>query len=464
MSTPPVPAPRLRDHLAVAGVFVQVVASALAAVLWTLLDALRTPWLRRRLRSRLQEASLPPEPPAPLDPGAWAGRTVFVLAGETSGDRLAAPVVRALRRLAPGVRVRGYAGPACAAEGLALDADLTSQAVVGVLPVLRTLPTWWGVCARFHALLRHEPPDLLVTVDFPGLNVRLARMARRRGIRCVHVVAPAVWAYAPWRAARWRRAVDEVLALYPHEPALLEAMGLPARYTGHPLFEAPLPAPRTPPAWPDAGPRVVELLPGSRRSELARHVPLMVEAAAQVAEGRDDLAFVMRLAEPRHLALAEQALATARRRPARLSLQVGQGSLPGPLVAALASSGTVTAELGAALVPMAVVYAVSWPARLGASLLLVAPWFSLVNLVAGRTLARERLVVGRGVPDRVARDLRALVADGAAWAAARHALEAVRERLERPQVAERTARALLASPPPARARPVALSAGGPGPR
>lgn len=452
MSRPGAPPPGLRDHLAVAGVFVLVVASAVGAVLWTLLDVLRAPWLRRRARGRLAVASLPPEPAVTVDAAAWAGRTVVVLAGETSGDRLAAPVVRALRRLAPGVRVRGCAGPACAAEGLELDEDLTAQAVVGLLPVLRTLPTWWGVCARFHARLRREPPDLLVTVDFPGLNVRLARMARRRGIRCVHLVAPAVWAYAPWRAGRWRRAVDEVLALYPHEPALLAGVGLPARYVGHPLFEAPLPAPRTPATWPAQGPRVVELLPGSRRGELERHVPLMVEAAAQVAAGRDDLVFVMRLAEPRHQGLAEQALARARARPARLALQVGEAALPGPLVAALASSGTVTAELGAALVPMAVVYGVSPMARVGAALLLVAPWFALANLVAGRTLVSERLVVGRGATARVAADLAALVRDAEAYGRARAALGEVRTRLERPEVAARTARALLAVPPAAAAR------------
>ncbi|MFM8978993.1 MAG: hypothetical protein ACKOSS_00790, partial [Planctomycetia bacterium] len=384
MSRAGAPLPGLRDHLAVAGLSVLVLASAVGAVLWTVLDVLRVPWLRRRARGRLAVATLPPEPQARVEGAAWAGRTVFVLAGETSGDRLAAPVVRALRALAPGVRVRGCAGPACAAAGLELDEDLTSRAVVGLLPVLRTLPTWWGACARFHARLRHEPPDLLVTVDFPGLNVRLARMARRRGIRCVHLVAPAVWAYAPWRARRWRRAVDEVLALYPHEPALLSGVGLPARYVGHPLFEAPLPAPRTPAHWPPAGPRVVELLPGSRRGEIERHVPVMVEAAARVAQGRDDLVFVMRLAAPHHRALAERALARARVRPARLALQVGAGTLPGPRVAALASSGTVTAELGAQLVPMGVVYGVSPMARAGAAWLRVAPWFALAHLVAGR--------------------------------------------------------------------------------
>jgi lipid-A-disaccharide synthase len=429
----------------VLGLLCLVVGSSIAISLISVIEVVLVPGVRRRLRRRLATTGNVDDVPARVDGAAWAGKTVFILAGEPSGDRLAAPVVGALRRLAPGVRLRGYAGPACAAQGVALDDDLTAHAVVGLIPVLKTLPTWWRVCARFHALLREQPPDLLVTVDYPGLNVRLARWARKRGVRTVHVVAPAVWAYGRVRALRWRRAVDRVLALYPHEPPLLATSGLTTLYVGHPLFEAPLPPPRTPAGLPASGELVVELLPGSRRGELLRHVPAMVEAAAEAERSHPRLGFVMRLAEERHRAAVEQHLATARARPTRLRIDVGVQPLPGPLVAALASSGTVTAELGAALVPMVVTYGVSPFARVGAALWLTAPWFALVNLVAGREVARERLFVRQGPAGaRLAADLRALLASPEAWARARADLEPVRARLEREGVAARTARALLA--------------------
>lgn len=445
MSVSSGPRPGLVDHLHVLALLGRVLLSGLSFCLAELAEIVLAPGVRRRLRRLLAAPPAPSEPPASIEASAWAGKTICVLAGEPSGDRLAAPVVRALRQLVPGVRLRGYAGMACAAEGVVLDRDLTAHAVVGLIPVLRTLPFWWRVCADFHALLRCERPDLLLTVDFPGLNVRLARWAKKRGVRTVHLVAPAVWAYGRCRSPRWRKAVDRILALYPHEPALLSASGLPTIYVGHPLFEAPLPAPRTPATWPASGDLAVELLPGSRRGELAHHVPALVEAAAEVERTHPRLMFVMRLAEERHRAQAEAALATARARPTRLRIDVGMQPLPAPLVAALASSGTVTAELGAALVPMVVTYRVPPIARLAALVWLTAPFFALVNLVAGREVACERLFTFRGGSRVLAADLLALLASPASWQAARSALMPVRERLERATVAEHTARAVLAT-------------------
>jgi lipid-A-disaccharide synthase len=401
--------------------------------------------VRARLRARLERGRLdPPAEPPPPDPARWAGRTVFVVAGEPSGDRLAAPVVAALRRLCPGLRVRGYAGPACAAAGADLDGDFTAHAAIGVVAVARSLGTWWRVCVRYLALLRASPPDLLLTVDFPGLNCRFARWARKRGVRTVHLVAPATWAYAGWRLPRWRRAVDHVLALFPFEPALFAGTGLPTTYVGHPLFEAPLPPPRTPATWPGAGPCTVEVLPGSRRSELATQTPLYLEAAARIARALPNARFRVRLAEEAHRARFEEAASRARARPEALEVVVGPRAEGAPLLAALASSGTVTAELAAALVPMSVSYRVTWWARLGGELWFTAPYFCLANLLAGRRAVPERVLTTRRGAARLADDFLAVAGDAERWAAMRAHLAVVRARLETPRVAERAARAVLA--------------------
>jgi lipid-A-disaccharide synthase len=102
------------------------------------------------------------------------------------------------------VRIRGYAGPAVAAAGAVLDRSIVEHAVVGFTAVVATLPTWWRLCAEALAIFREDPPDVLLTIDFPGLNLRLARWARRAGIRTVHLVAPQTWAWAPWPRDRWR--------------------------------------------------------------------------------------------------------------------------------------------------------------------------------------------------------------------------------------------------------------------
>lgn len=445
MNDPSPPRPRWGDHLHVALVLLQTLGAVLPFVLFALVGPVRRLVLRQRYRARLaRHVGEPPVEPALPDPARWAGRTLFVVAGEASGDRLLAPVVREMLRLCPGLRVRGYAGPATQAAGAALDRDLTPHAVVGVVPVMRTLPRWWRLCAEFRARLREERPDLLLTVDFPGLNVRLARWGRAAGIPTLHMVAPAVWAYGGWRLPRWRRAVDRLLALLPFEPALFQGSGLSATYVGHPLFEAPLPPPRTPAAWPGGGPCTIEVLPGSRRSELDAQVPLLLDAAARVAERLPQARFVVRLAEERHRALFEAAAAAARARPERLRVDVGRQPLEAPLLGALASSGTVTAELAAEQVPMAVCYRVSWLARAGAILFLTAPYVCLANLLAGRRIVSERVVTRRAAAARLAQDLLDTVADPGPWTRQREELGRVRQRLEVPRTAERAARAVLA--------------------
>jgi lipid-A-disaccharide synthase len=452
----PPPRPRPIDHARVAWLLVLTLLGILPVVLWVLLSPILCPLLRARQRRRLLgDAGAPAEPPRP-DPAAWDGRTVFLVAGEASGDRMVAPVVERMRALCPGLVVRGYAGPAAAQAGARLDRNLTEHAVVGVVAVIRSIGFWWGVCVETLARLREEPPDVFLTVDFPGLNARLARWARKRGVHTVHLVAPASWAYMPWRTLRWRLALDRLLATFPFEAVLLAGSGVPSTYVGHPLFEAPLPPPRTPETWPGDGPCRVELLPGSRRQEIRAHAPLLLEAAAHVEAGMHGAAleFVVRLAEPAHRAVFDAAAAGAQRRPARLVVvapgDAEAGDAPAsepvpevPLLGAIASSGTVTAELGADAVPMAIVYRLSPFAAFGAWIGLITPFFGLANLIAGREVVPERIQVSaRG--RRVAEDFLAAAGTPDAWTRTRAALvERVRARISVPDVAERAARAVL---------------------
>jgi lipid-A-disaccharide synthase len=414
-------------------------------VAWVVLSPVLRPWARARARARLGRPPPPPdEPPAP-DPAAWDGRTAFVVAGETSGDLLASRVVRAMRARCPGLRFRGYAGRAAEEAGVALDRDLVSGAVFGVFPVIASLPTWWRLCAETSARLRDEPPDLFLTVDYPGLNGRLARWARRAGVPTVHVVAPALWAYAPWRVLRWRRAVDRVLALFPFEPSLFAGSGLETVFVGHPFFEAPLPPPRTPERWPGDGPVTVELLPGSRRREVLAHVPEVLDAARRLEATFPAARFVARLAREEHRAWFDAAAARAPSRPARLEVRVGRARDDGPpLLGALACSGTVTAELAGGLVPMTSFYRIGLLTRIATWTILCAPWYTLPNLVLGEGLVGERGFVRRGVGALLADDLLAVAGTAERWAAHRERLREARRRLEAPGVADRMARAALA--------------------
>jgi lipid-A-disaccharide synthase len=368
---------------------------------------------------------------------------VFVVAGEESGDRLLAGVLRALRAAAPGVEVEGLAGAASEAAGTHVHEDLTRHAAFGYWGVASTLSTWWGICARTLARWRERPPDLLLTVDFPGLNARLARWARKRGVRTVHLVAPQLWAHAPWRIWRWRRAVDLLLAAYPFEPALFERSRIRTLYVGNPLFEAPLPEPRTHKRRPDPAGAVVEVWPGSRRREIRRHAAPMLEAAARVEDALPGVRFVVRLARAEDEDAFEQAAKGARRRPASLRFSTGPLLEEGPLLGAIACSGTATAELGVALAPMAVTYRLDPVERAFKPCVLTAPYFALVNLVLGRRAVPERVFMRRSSARKVADDFLSQVGTEESWSAAREALSPLRARLGTPGVADRIARVVL---------------------
>jgi len=425
--------------------FLATIAGVVPFILHVLAAPVATPLARRRLRRLLErEASAASAVRASdagpaTDPSAWAGKTIFVVAGEPSGDRLAARVIEAMRAQAPGIRVRGYGGPALVAAGARLDREIVEHAVVGFSAVVPSLAYWWGLCARSLAIFRETPPDVVLTVDFPGLNLRLARWAKKRGIRVVHLVAPQTWAWAPWRTRRLRRAVDRLLVTFPFEQAVFGDAGVPTTYVGHPLFETPLAPPRTGDAPRLEAPRV-ELRPGSRRRDVRRQAPLVLEAAARVASRFPGAELVVRIASPRAATAFGAVLAG---RAAIPGLRLEGAGADGPVDVALTTSGTSTAELAAALVPMVVFYRVSPLGRLGKALLVTSPFIAMANLLAGKEVVPERLV-GRGGGASLADALGALLSDRARWTGVRADLEGVRGRLARPGVAARAAREILA--------------------
>lgn len=440
-ASPGTPTPRWTDHLRVAWLVLTTLLGVVPFALHILAAPFVTPIARRRMKRLLAEAADPSDDGPAIDPGAWADKTVFVVAGEPSGDRLAAHVIEAMRAMAPGMHVRGYGGPALSAAGARLDRDIVDHAVVGVWAVIASLPYWWRLCAQALAIFRETPPDLVLTVDFPGLNLRLARWAKRRGIRVVHLVAPQTWAWAPWRTGRLRRAIDRMLVTFPFEERVFEDAGISTAYVGHPLFEVPLPPPRSDAVARVKAPRI-ELRPGSRRRDVRRQAPIVLDAAEVLAARFPGAELVARLASPK--AAAAFADAQRGRRPIP-GLRVEGASWDGTVDAALSTSGTSTAELAASLVPMVVFYRVSWLGRLGKVALVTSPYIAMANLLAGHEAVPERLV-GAGGGRALADELARLLEDPSRWRGVRAELERVRARLGREGVAVRAARAVLAAP------------------
>jgi lipid-A-disaccharide synthase len=289
-------------------------------------------------------------------------RHVMLVAGEASGDALGAELMLALRQAAGPLRFSGVGGAAMAEAGLTSLFPMRELSVMGLAEVL---PRARGLLRRIADVAAHASatrPDVVVTIDSPGFNFRLAKRLQLSELPLVHYVAPQVWAWRPGRAARVAALFDHMLALLPFEPELFSAHGLPCSFVGHPATERLLEPGeaaglRRAHGLAEAAPLLL-LLPGSRAAEVGRLLPVLLEAARQMRQQLADLRAIVIAAPPveellRQRLVAERPssilLPAAKRRDAFAAVAQGWG-------VALAASGTATLELALAGVPTVVTY------------------------------------------------------------------------------------------------------------
>jgi lipid-A-disaccharide synthase len=372
---------------------------------------------------------------------------VFLIAGEPSGDLHAADLAIAIARLCPGAVIEGVGGPRMAAAGVRLVADLVSDPVMGVWPVVRRTPFFFRLYRDLVQRFDEDPPDVVVGVDYPGLNLRLARAARARGVPFVEYVAPQVWAWAPWRLKKLARNVTRVLAILPFEEPLFRDGGADAAFVGHPLF-AHLDARPPDAAFRAAlradlrGAPLVALLPGSRRSEVVSNFPLMIEAAERIVVMHPNARFVVPLAAERLRPLVESL------KGGSVTLAIAPPEKSDDAMAAadaaITVSGTATLHLAAHGVPAVAIYCASAMGRALARVLVVAPFFTLPNLLSGERVLPEFLA-REGDEGAIANAALRLLPGGPDRDAALAALARLRARVAAPGVPDRAARWVLAT-------------------
>jgi lipid-A-disaccharide synthase len=361
---------------------------------------------------------------------------VALVAGEPSGDQLGFKLMRALsEQTAGGVDFLGVGGEAMAAEGLKSLFPLADVAVMGLLPVIKRLPTLLDRIRRAAAAIVAARPDALVIIDSPDFTHRVARRVRRAlpALPVIDYVSPSVWAWRPGRAPAMRAYVDCVLALLPFEPEAHARLGGPrCVYVGHPLVErlAELRPSADEARRRAASPPLVLALPGSRRSVIAR---LMADFGAAIAAAeREAGPFEVVLPTLPHVESEVRALAARWPRPPRVVVgEPEKFAAFRSARAALAASGTVTLELALAGAPLVGAYKVSGVEALLRPLVTLPFSVLLPNLVLGEAAIPEFLQ-GDCQPQALARALAALVSDGPARSAQLAALDRldVRMRLE----------------------------------
>jgi lipid-A-disaccharide synthase len=368
---------------------------------------------------------------------------IMVVAGEASGDLHGGALCRALRSQAPGARLFGMGGRAMAAAGVELRADISGTAVVGFTEVVRRLPALRRTYRRLASALA-ERPAALVLIDFPGMNLRLAALARQFGVPVVYFIPPQVWAWRQARVRKIRERVSLVLAVLPFELTLYRQAGIRTEFVGHPLLDALVGAPTRDEARRqlgiDAGARVIGLLPGSRAAETARMTPLLSGAAAGIAARHPDTQFLLAVAPTVAAADIERHLAGGP--PLRL-VPASTYAVMRAADLLLVTSGTATLEAALLGTPMVVCYRMSRISEMISRALIRVPWISLVNIVLGRAVVPELCLRRDATPARVTAAALALLDVPGELAAQREAFAELTAALGAPGVAPRAARLVL---------------------
>jgi lipid-A-disaccharide synthase len=372
---------------------------------------------------------------------------ILLSAGEASGDLHGATLCRALRELDPRLRFVGMGGPRMAAAGMEVVADPTAHAVVGMSEAVGRVPRLYRAYRALVRRLVSERPRALVLIDFPEFNLRLARQARRAGVPVVYFIPPQLWAWRRGRIRQMARRVNRVLAIFPFEQALYERARVPVEFVGHPLLDVlPLDLSREEARRRlglDIGVSLVGLLPGSRREEITRLLPAMLQAAERLAASDGRRRFALALAPSVDRAQVERL--TAATPGVRVEIVEGltHEVMAGSDVVLIAS-GTATLEAALLGAPMVVCYRVSPLTGVMARMLTRVPWISLPNIAAGRGIVPE-ILQGQVTGARLAAEALRLLEDAAAATAQRAGFKDLRAGLGEPGVGRRAARAVLSA-------------------
>lgn len=313
-----------------------------------------------------------------------AAPRILISAGEPSGDLHGAGLARVLRRRWPGAVLYGLGGNRMAEAGVSLLAHVDQLAVMGFAEVVRHLPFFTRLLNRVRRVLASAPPDLVIPIDYPGFNLRLARAARQQGIPVLYYIAPQVWAWHRSRAHKLARYTDRLAVILPFEEALFREAGAQARFVGHPLLDA---EPKAPPRESFAGELglnparpILALFPGSRAQEVARHLGPFTAAAGLAIRDHGELQPVV---------AASDAVSSDAYRDSPYPLTTRGWELLYHARAALVKSGTGTLQAALAGTPMVVAYRMHPFSFAVARRVVEVEHVALVNLVAGAGLVPE---------------------------------------------------------------------------
>lgn len=374
----------------------------------------------------------------------------MIVAGDPSGDIHGAYLAEALRARRPDIRLFGMGGSRMQAAGVRLLFNLSAFSTVGFVEALRNLPILKRLLTRVSQVLDHQQPDVLVLIDFPGFNMKLAEIAHGKGIPVVYYFCPTAWAWGKGRAQEVARHTARVLTVLPVEDEVYREAGANVTYVGHPAVDM---VKRTQPpgsirARLGVGPEqpLIALLPGSRQQEVRQLLPLMIRAAARIAQEISEARFAVAVAHTLQAEELERSVLTDpddRKQPWWPAWLEGcTHDVVADSDIAVVACGTATLETALLGTPMVAVYKLNQSTYVVTKMLVKIPFAALPNIIAGKQVVPE-LLQGDATDARIASEVVALWKNPAAREAMRAEYEAIRQRLGGPGAVQRAAEAVL---------------------
>ena len=354
----------------------------------------------------------------------------MIVAGEASGDIYGAGLIRAVHQQQPDISFFGIGGERMREAGCETLVDSADIAVMGLVEVIKHFGVITAAFKQLKKILQKTPPDLLILIDYPGFNLRLAKVAKQAGVKVLYYISPQIWAWRQGRIKKIKRLVDHMAVTLPFELPLYQREGVPSSFVGHPMAgRVTVQSDRDTAARSfglDPERPIVGLFPGSRRNEIERLLPTLVASAVLLLTQFPDLQFVLPLASTLreadlapYLAGADLPLTITRERIHDLTRACN---------AVISVSGTVTLEVALVGTPLVIIYRLAPLTYQFAKRLVKVEHIGLCNIVAGQTVARE-LIQDDASPEQISAEIAKILTSQSYAAELKQGLSLVRERL-----------------------------------
>lgn len=364
---------------------------------------------------------------------------IMILAGEPSGDIHGGHLCRELKNISPGIQLFGMGGPKMEEAGFEVVHRIGETGVVGFWEVYKELGKYWKIFKKMVAVMEERRPDAVILIDYPGFNIRFARKAHQLGIKVYYYISPQLWAWGQWRIKKIRRYVDKMLVIFPFEKEFYNSHGIEAEFIGHPLIgtlNLDLSKEECQKHLGITSSPVIGLLPGSRRGEIEKILPILIETAKILQEKIPEAKFILPIASIELRPLIEDQL-----KQTSVKIRTREGSGKEIIVASdllILASGTVTLEASVYLTPMIIVYKISFFSWLMGKILIKIPFIGLVNIVRGQKIIPE-FIQYQARPEAVAQAGLEILTQPKIRERMIGELKIVRDKLGRPGAATRAA-------------------------